>query len=224
VTVRMSIFRKLPHLDQRAFETYWRDEHAPIALKIPLLERYEQNCATGSFQSGDPALFRTIDGVCKLFFGSAEAMQGVMSPEMAQMLREDEARFLHDLKTFVVSSRRVVPPSEDAGIKCISFVTRRTDLDETGFEGGWTGAHARWLASQPEVCGYVQNFVVSRTAERVPADYEAIPIDCVDEIWLTPELEALERFVQSVHEHAASHAAALNTFPVNVNVPTMPER
>lgn len=226
MTVRISIFRKQPRLGQSEFQSYWRDVHAPIALKIPALQRYEQNCTVGVFQAGDPALHQTIDGICKLSFADEAAMQGVMSPEMAQMLMEDEALFIEGLRTFVVRATAPVPLTAGALTKCISLVTRNAALSGPEFEAQWSGSFADWIRDLPAVRGYAQNFVTARTAARHPASYAQAPVDCIDELWLAhaPGSDAAKDVIKQMQQRATTHAAALNSFVVTVNVPPIPPR
>ena len=220
MTVRMSIFRKLPHLGAAEFQSYWQDVHAPIALRIPALQRYEQNCVVDTSQTGDPAHFDAIDGVCKLSFADEAAMQGVMSPEMRQMLMDDEAQFLEGLRTFVVRPVTPVPVAAGALTKCVSLVTRKGDLGAPEFEARWSGPFAARMRELPGIRGYAQNFVTARTAARQPASYAQVPVDCIDELWLEPAVAA--DAIARMQRHAADHAATLNIFVVTVNVPTIP--
>jgi uncharacterized protein (TIGR02118 family) len=223
MTVRMSIFRKKPDLAQAEFQAYWKDVHAPIALQIPALQRYEQNCAIDAFHSGEAAFRQSIDGVCKLLFENETAMLGVMSPDMTRMLLEDEAKFLEGLRTFVVRQATPVAVSKGAVTKCVSLVTRRRDWDTDTFEQRWSGPFAAWVSNFPGVRGYAQNFVTARTADRQPASYEQSPVDCIDELWLEAGLDAqaAKDAIERMQMEAGAYASALNSFLVTVNVPAM---
>lgn len=220
----MSIFRKRPNLAQAEFEAYWRDVHAPIAVRIPALLRYEQNCVADGFHRGAPEARVSVDGVCKLLFADDSAMQGVMSPVMKQMLMEDEAKFLRDLATFVVRPVVAIPASGNAVTKCVIFVTRRAGLDPAAFEERWCGEHAAWMRQLPELRGYTQNMVTARTMEREPVTYERLPVDCIDEMWLEqpPEAAATRQSVEAMQRHAESLARSTSSFIVSVHVPALP--
>lgn len=224
MTHRMSIFRRKPDLEPAAFRAYWRDVHAPIAVTIPALQRYEQNCAVEHHHSGDPERAQPVDGVCKLEFADESAMKGVMTPEMTRVLMEDEAKFIEGLRTFVVRPSVFVPLAAGAVTKCMALVTRRKELDPMAFEQRWSGAFAGWIAAQPGIAGYAQYFVTARTAERKPASYEQVPIDCVDEIWLCHPVgsDAARDLIRAIEQAAAAHTEALNLSVVTVNVPPIP--
>jgi uncharacterized protein (TIGR02118 family) len=219
------MFRKRPELTDLAFQDYWARVHAPIAVQIPALRRYEQNCIRRRLPSADPTGDQTLDGLCKLSFASEEEMQGVMSPEMARVLKEDEVQFLEGLRTFVVRPVAVVAPPASEGTKCVVLVTRRPDQSEEEFARIWT-AHGSAVARVPGVIGYVQNLVTARSIERQPASHEDLPVDCIDEIWFAKDMEAatVEAELDRLQRMAAPLCARTPAFVVSVNVPSLPRQ
>nr|WP_230980453.1 EthD domain-containing protein [Oryzicola mucosus] len=220
----MSIFRRKQELEPAEFQAYWRDIHAPIAVTIPALQRYEQNYAIDHHSSGNQEFALPIDGICKLQFADESATKSVMSPEMIRVLVEDEAKFIEGLRTFVVHPAEVVPVAANARTKCISLVTRCEGLNPAAFKQRWNGEFARWIEAEPGIAGYVQNFVTARTADRQPASYDDLPVDCVDEIWLgqSADSEAGIKFIRAVERYALAYADALNIWVVTVNAPPLP--
>lgn len=216
MTTRMSMFRKRPDLSDQAFRDYWAQVHAPIALRIPALQRYEQNCVLHHLPSADPGGDQPLDGICKLDFASAAAMQGVMSPDMARILKEDEAQFLHGLRTFVVEPQVVVAPTAPA-TKCVMLITRRADQTAQDFAQAWALARAAQVAAAPSVVGYVQNHVTARSIARQPAGHDALPVDCIDEIWFAPGTDTAT--IRDLQQAAASLCARISGVVVSVNIP-----
>jgi len=223
MSIRMSIFRKKPELSQAEFMAYWRDVHAPIAVTIPALQLYEQSCAVEHRVFGDRSLVQSADGFCKLRFENETAMQGVMTPEMTRVLMEDEAKFIEGLRTFVVCSEAVLPPKIDAATKCIVLVTRRAEFDPAAFQHAWSGIFARSIADLPGIAGYIQHFVTARTADRRPVGYDDIPVDCIDELWLTHPAGSAQAdaLLQAIETESSAHAAALSIAVVTVNLPVI---
>lgn len=224
MSVRMSIFRRRRDLSQAEFTAYWRDVHAPIAVTIPSLQLYEQNCAVEQHAFGDQELVQSADGFCKLRFADESAMQSVMSPEMTRVLKADEEKFIEGLRTFVLRSEPVLPPAGDAMTKCMAMVTRRADLDAPGFERLWRDDFAKRVETMAGVSGYVQHFVTARTADRQPVSYEQSPVDCIDELWMSFPAGSHEANVllQTISDIAAAYAAAMSIAVVTVNVPSIP--
>jgi uncharacterized protein (TIGR02118 family) len=83
-----------PGMSLAPFQSYWREVHGPIASKIPVLRRYEQNhvMATAYAADANPP----YDGLAITWFEStADMKRGTTTPEYAAT-RADEANFLPD--------------------------------------------------------------------------------------------------------------------------------
>lgn len=78
----------------QVFRDYWRNVHGPIASRIALMPRYEQNhLQLGAYDSATPPPY---DGLAITWFASTEDMkEGTMTPEYA-ITRADEPNFLPD--------------------------------------------------------------------------------------------------------------------------------
>ncbi|VTU46378.1 EthD protein (plasmid) [Variovorax sp. SRS16] len=227
MVVRMSIFRKKTALGTEAFRTHWKKIHAPIAMRIPGLQRYEQNVVVGRFASNASSgqeKAMVIDGICKLLFPDPSAMQGVFSPEMKQQLMDDEAKFIEALRTFVVDQEVVVSAAEKPLTKIVAFVTRGPGVGACDFTMRWKRDRATWAATVPGLEGYTQNFVTSRTIERGEATYEQVPIDCIDEIWVGDRSpHTMRDAIDRLHARAGALEASVYSFIVDVHVPTRVE-
>jgi len=75
------------------FRAYWLDVHGPIAAKIPVLRRYEQNhISRAAYQDGKPA----YDGLAITWFASTADMKAGTETEAYAVTRADEPNFLPD--------------------------------------------------------------------------------------------------------------------------------
>jgi uncharacterized protein (TIGR02118 family) len=96
--------RRLPHLTREEFQTYWREQHAPLVAKhaeVLGILRYVQNhtghdalnAGMQASRGGPPS----YDGVAELWFESEEAMAANTSKAAANAgaeLLEDEKKFI----------------------------------------------------------------------------------------------------------------------------------
>ncbi len=82
-----------PGMPLAPFFRYWREIHGPLAARIPVIRRYEQNhTARRAYADGAPP----FEGFAVTWFDSTAAMrQGATMPEYAAT-RADEPRFLPD--------------------------------------------------------------------------------------------------------------------------------
>ncbi|OZE79147.1 EthD family reductase [Rhodococcus sp. 15-649-1-2] len=76
------------------FDEYWREQHAPLAAKVPGVIRYVQRHVVPQAGAGEPDNGFGIDGLAVLDYESAEAMDaGWASP--------DGQRALADVENFI---------------------------------------------------------------------------------------------------------------------------
>lgn len=81
-----------PDMELMAFRGYWREQHGPLAAKIPQLLRYHQ-CHTrlGIYRAGR---IPEYDGVALTWFADTDSMRASATTAEYQATREDEANFL----------------------------------------------------------------------------------------------------------------------------------
>jgi uncharacterized protein (TIGR02118 family) len=90
----IELVNRRPGMALAPFRAYWRNIHGPIASRIPVLCRYEQNHLSAGAYGEDTA--PPYDGLAITWFRStADMKQGTTSPEYAET-RADEANFLPD--------------------------------------------------------------------------------------------------------------------------------
>ena len=88
------------------FQSYWRNIHGPLAAKIPLIRRYEQNHLALRLYQNNPA--PPYDGLAITWFAStADMRRGATTPEYAAT-RADEPRFLPDGHLPIIITREHV--------------------------------------------------------------------------------------------------------------------
>ena len=81
-----------PGMALKPFREYWRNVHGPIASRISVIQRYEQNHLQPSVYEADAS--PPYDGLAITWFAStADMRKGTTTPEYA-VTRADESRFL----------------------------------------------------------------------------------------------------------------------------------
>lgn len=95
-----------PGMALEPFRAYWREVHGPIASRIPVLRRYEQNHLKREAYAADPA--PRYDGLAITWFEStADMKRGTSTPEYAAT-RADEANFLPEGHLPIIITREHV--------------------------------------------------------------------------------------------------------------------
>jgi len=99
-----------PGMAVPAFQRYWREIHGPIAARIPVIRRYEQNHLALTAYSG--ASTPLYDGLAITWFDSTvEMRRGAATLEYAAT-RRDEANFLSPGHLPIIITREhLLPPA-----------------------------------------------------------------------------------------------------------------
>lgn len=95
-----------PGMALEPFRSYWHNVHGPLAAKIPVIRRYEQNhLALSEYQKSHPPPY---DGLAITWFAStADMRKGATTPEYAAT-RADESHFLPDGHLPIIITREHV--------------------------------------------------------------------------------------------------------------------
>jgi uncharacterized protein (TIGR02118 family) len=82
-----------PGMALAPFRAYWRNTHGPIASKIAVIHRYEQNhLKLSAYDNGNPP----YDGLAITWFASTADMKLGTTTREYQLTRADEPNFLPD--------------------------------------------------------------------------------------------------------------------------------
>ncbi len=223
--IRSGLIRKKPDWTQEAFRQYWREQHGPIAAKLPGLRHYEQNHVVDSVQRGIAHTRgpEQLDGYSMLTFDSEQAMRDAMATDAGTALVADENHFIGDLRIVAINQIEVIPP--DPGrklLKRMSLLRRLPDVSPEQFEREWRDEHARLVKRVNGVRGYRQNHILHREAPKgTIVGYEQLPIDGIVELWFdsTDSLDAAFASPQGVTlmSHAREFIDEITTFLVETH-------
>ena len=106
----IELVNRRPGMAVPAFQRYWREIHGPIAARIPVIRRYEQNHLASIAYSG--ASTPLYDGLAITWFDSTvEMRRGAATLEYAAT-RRDEANFLSPGHLPIIITREhLLPPA-----------------------------------------------------------------------------------------------------------------
>jgi uncharacterized protein (TIGR02118 family) len=97
----ISFLRRKPELSPAQFQRHWRDVHAPLAARLPLLRRYVQSLARlgGYTPNREPA----FDGLAFAWFDESAHLAVARDSREAELVRVDETHFLAGAPLFVLA-------------------------------------------------------------------------------------------------------------------------
>lgn len=219
--VRTGVLKRRTDVTPEKFQQHWREQHGPLAAKMPGLRRYQQNLVVDRTQMAiDHARGEwDVDGFSQLWFDDIESMRATTkTPEFAATV-PDLDRFVGEIKLVVCQQNVVVPlkADESSPFKRMSILRRRPDIDAERFREEWFGFHAEAVSRFPGLAGYTQNLVIDRGTDLYnSAPYDEVPIDGIVEMWF-PDQPTLESAFRSPaadvsQRHALDFIAEITTF------------
>lgn len=153
----VTLVKRRPDLSVEAFQAYWRDRHAPLLAKMPLLRRYVQSAALLQGYRKGALLF---DGIGETWFDSEADFDAFRRDPAQAEITEDEANFLDRARS--ISMPVDVHVIKDGAIpenavKNIEFVNRRPGMALDPFRKHWRDIHGPIAAKIPMLQRYEQN-------------------------------------------------------------------
>lgn len=173
----ITLLKRKPGQTVEAFQSHWREHHAPRVAKLPGLTRYVQSHALLQGYTKGELLF---DGISEEWFESAEALAEAQASRAWRDASAVEAAFLEQSRTvrmpvdvYVIKSDPVPANS----VKNIEFVNRRPGTTLEAFRRHWREVHGPLAARIPVLCRYEQNHLcVSQYAGDASPAYDGLAI------------------------------------------------
>jgi len=152
----VAVLQRRPDLGVEAFQQYWREQHAPLVVRLPGLRRYVQShTLLSGYRRQQPA----ADGVAELWFDDTTALRALTGTAELAAVEADETHFIAPGGQVRVHTEEYVikdGPVPVGGVKNIEFVRKRGDLDVAAFQRYWREVHGPLGASIETVLRYVQ--------------------------------------------------------------------
>jgi uncharacterized protein (TIGR02118 family) len=195
----MSFLKRRSDLERPAFFDWWLSQHAPLASKVPGLNRYTISLAATPEDT-------TFDGVAELWFDDAEALAQGFAGEAGKMTRADGAAHTARIERLHVQEYPFVDTGSMPRFKLVAALKRRADFDRAAFKTWWLDKHAPLVLEFPELARYQVNLV--------PEGEEEGMADGVAEVCFN-DLETLRRIifsqqVKTVQQDSVAHSSAIN--------------
>lgn len=105
---RMTLLVRKDELSFSQFSNYWRDHHAKIVERMPLVSGYLQNPVIERLTNGagnNPSF--TFDGVVELWFHDEDARIEAFNSPAAKSLPADELNFIRGITIFAVEEKKL---------------------------------------------------------------------------------------------------------------------
>lgn len=175
----IALIGKKAGMSSEEFHRYWRDDHAPLALKMKTLRRYVQSHrSTHQFPGFESCRY---DGAAEIWYDDLETLFSLSSdPDYVNNAQADEPNFIDpDSVSFLATNEKVLiegSASENNGplIKAIFLLNRRPDMSVAEFQAYWIDEHAPQIPLDAGIIRYVQCHQAPETYADQPPAYDGV--------------------------------------------------
>ena len=117
----ITIIKKKQGLTYEKFQNYWKDEHAEIVTRSPLVGTYVQS---HPIYNDELTFEDTIDGIAEIWFDDTNAMRSLAATKEYEDIQDDEKVFIDGAMAY---DREIdFLPASDFDIGIISPTKNRT--------------------------------------------------------------------------------------------------
>ena len=156
----ITIIKKKQDLTYKKFQNYWKNEHATIVTRSPLVGTYVQSHPVYN----DKLTFEdTIDGVAEIWFEDTNAMRALAATKEYKDIQDDEKVFINGSAVKLIIAEDIITFEGDASDhKLIIFMNKSGNFELTDFRRDLfdTASHYskknlnRMKVSLPKIAGY----------------------------------------------------------------------
>lgn len=171
-----------------AFQTRWRDVHAPMARDLPGLRGHLLNIPLEGHARSDVAQLdvEPFDGIEELWFDDQAACAAAMASPAGMRWRAAAAGHVGAERSFATQEvwEVALPPGPRPGVKSFTAIRRRDDASPEAFQYAWRMVHGPMAATVPLLRGFVLSGILAELPRGdLPALRMATPLDGIAESW-----------------------------------------
>ena len=156
----ITIIKKKQSLSYEKFQNYWKNEHAAIVTRSPLVGTYVQSHPIYN----DKLTFEdTIDGIAEIWFNDTNAMRSLAATKEYKDIQDDEKVFIDGSAVRLIITEDIITVKGDVSdYKLIIFMNKSGNFELTDFRKELvdTASHYskknlnRMKVSLPKIAGY----------------------------------------------------------------------
>ena len=156
----ITIIKKKQGLTYEKFQNYWKNEHAKIVTRSPLVGTYVQSHPIYN----DKLTFEdTIDGIAEIWFDDTNAMRSLAATKEYKDIQNDERVFIDGSAVRLIIAEDIITLEGDVSdYKLIIFMNKSSNVELTDFRRDLveTSSHYskknlnRMKVSLPKIAGY----------------------------------------------------------------------
>ena len=127
----ITIIKKKQNLTYEKFQNYWKNEHAKIVTRSPLVGTYVQSHPIYN----DKLTFEdTVDGIAEIWFEDTNAMRTLAATKEYKDIQDDEKVFIDGSAVRLIIAEDIITVEGDVSdYKLIIFMNKSSNFELTDF-------------------------------------------------------------------------------------------
>ena len=156
----ITIIKKKKGLTYQKFQNYWKNEHAEIVTRSPLVGTYVQSHPIYN----DKLTFEdTIDGIAEIWFDDTNAMRSLAATKEYKDIQDDEKVFIDSSAVQLIIAEDIITVEGDVSdYKLIIFMNKSSNVELIDFRKDLVDMASqfskknvnRMKVSLPKIAGY----------------------------------------------------------------------
>ena len=156
----ITIIKKKQGLTYEKFQNYWKNEHAEIVTRSPLVGTYVQSHPIYN----DKLTFEdTVDGIAEIWFEDTNAMRSLAATKEYQDIQNDEKVFIDGSAVRLIIAEDIITfEGSVSDHKLIVFINKSSNVELTDFRNDLVDKAShyskknlnRMKVSLPKIAGY----------------------------------------------------------------------
>ena len=127
----ITIIKKKQGLTYEKFQNYWKNEHAEIVTRSPLVGTYVQS---HPIYNDELTFEDTIDGIAEIWFEDTNAMRSLAATKEYKDIQDDEKVFIDGSAVRLIIAEDIITvEGEVSDYKLIIFMNKSSNVELTDF-------------------------------------------------------------------------------------------
>ncbi len=156
----ITIIKKKQGLTYEKFQNYWKNEHAEIVTRSPLVGTYVQS---HPIYNDELTFEDTIDGIAEIWFEDTNAMRSLAATKEYKDIQDDENVFIDGSAVKLIIAEDIITVEGDVSdYKLIIFMNKSSNVELTDFRNDLVDKAShyskknlnRMKVSLPKIAGY----------------------------------------------------------------------
>ena len=156
----ITIIKKKHGLSYEKFQSYWKNEHASIVTRSPLVGTYVQS---HPIYNDNLTFEDTIDGIAEIWFDDTSAMRSLAATKEYKDIQDDEKVFIDGSAVKLIIAEDIITIEGNlSDYKLLIFINKSIDIELSDFRKELTEMAScysnqnitRMKVSLPKLAGY----------------------------------------------------------------------